>query len=155
HPYEEPVAFAHAVTGVHPREGYGALGELAAPEALGAFLDRVARALGTPAVRHVGDPKRPVRRVAVCGGSGLSFLPDALRAGADAYVTADVTYHRWFEAIAPDGLPRIALVDAGHAETERVAEALLADIVQEALPGVAVFRTEGRTDPSRIHVAAG
>ena len=154
HPYEEPVAFAHPVAGVPTREGYGALGELAAPEALVAFLDRVARALGTPALRHVGDPDRPVRRVAVCGGSGLSFLPDALRAHADAYVTADVTYHRWFEALSPDGAPRIALVDAGHAETERVAETLLADIVRAALPGVPVLRTEERTDPSRVHVAA-
>ncbi|HEX8384942.1 MAG TPA: Nif3-like dinuclear metal center hexameric protein, partial [Rubricoccaceae bacterium] len=112
HPYEEPVVLAHPVSGVETREGFGAVGTLPEPEALGAFLDRVAHALGAPALRHTGDPARPVQRVAACGGSGLSFLPDALRAGADAYVTADVTYHRWFEALGPDGGPRIALVDA-------------------------------------------
>ena len=153
HPYEAPVVFAAPVAGVAPREGFGALGDLPAAEALGAFLDRVARALGTPALRHTGDPDRPVRRVAVCGGSGLSFLPDALRQGADAFVTADVTYHRWAEALAPDGTPRIALVDAGHYETERAAETLLADIATAALPGVPVLRTRLQTDPSRVYVA--
>lgn len=153
HPYEEPVVFSHPVAGVAAREGYGAVGMLPAPEALGAFLDRVAAALGTPALRHTGDPDRPVSRVAVCGGAGLAFLPDALRARADAYVTADVTYHRWFEALGPDGAPRLALVDAGHYETEAVAEALLARIVGDALPGLPVHRTGGRTDPSRMHAA--
>ncbi len=154
HPYETPVITTHAARGVPAREGYGAVGDLPEPEALPAFLDRVAAALGTPALRHVGDPARPVQRVAVCGGSGLSFLPAAVRAKADAYVTADVTYHRWAEALAPDGLPRLALVDAGHYETERIAEALLADIAQAALPGVPVLRTAGRSDPSRVHVAS-
>ena len=153
HPYETPVVVTHAAQGVPAREGYGALGELPAPEALPAFLDRVATALGVPALRHVGDPARPVRRVAVCGGSGLTFLPAAVRAGADAYVTADVTYHRWAEAIAPDGAPRLALVDAGHYETERIAEALLVEIAAAALPGVPVLRTGLRSDPSRVHVA--
>ncbi len=155
HPYEEPVIFSHPIAGVAAREGYGAVGDLPAPESLAAFLNRVASALGTSALRHTGDPGRPVRRVAVCGGSGLSFLPDAFRSGADAYVTADVTYHRWFEALAPDGAPRLALVDAGHYGTEAVAETLLVDIVRRALPGVSVLRTGIRTDPSRIHVPAG
>lgn len=153
HPYEEPVVFAHPVSGVDPREGFGAVGDLPEAEPLGVFLDRVAHALGTPALRHTGDPERPVRRVAVCGGSGLSFLPDALQAHADAYVTADVTYHRWFEALGPDGRPRIALVDAGHYETEAVAESLLVDLVARAFPALPVHRTQSRTSPMAVHVA--
>lgn len=152
HPYEEPVVLSNAVAGVSPREGFGAVGDLAAPERLEAFLGRVSEALETPALRHVGNPERPVSRVAVCGGSGLSFLPAALRSGADAYVTADITYHRWAEALSPAGAPRIALVDAGHYETEAVAEALLAGIVAEAFPNVPVHRTRLRTDPSRFYV---
>ncbi len=154
HPYETPVITTHAAAGVPAREGYGAVGDLAAPEALGAFLDRVAAALGVPALRHVGNPERAVQRVAVCGGAGLSFLPAAVRAKADAYVTADVTYHRWAEALDPSGTPRLALVDAGHYETERVAEALLTGIAAAALPGVPVLRTALRSDPSSVHVAA-
>ena len=154
HPYETPVVFSTPVDGVAAREGYGAVGDLAAPLALGAFLDHVAQTLGTPALRHTGDADRPVRRVAVCGGSGGTFLPAAIRSGADAYVTADVTYHRWPEALAPDGTPRLALVDAGHYETEAVAETLLVDIVRQAFPDLPVYRTALRTDPSRVHVTA-
>jgi putative NIF3 family GTP cyclohydrolase 1 type 2 len=100
-------------------------------------------------VKYVGDAGRMVSRVAVCGGSGMSFFPAALASGADAYVTADITYHRWFEALAPDGRPRIALVDAGHYETERVAERLLARIVERGCPGVSVSATATRTSPVR------
>ena len=153
HPYEVPVVIAHPIEGVDPREGFGAIGSLPEAERLEAFLTRVSAALGTPALRHVGDPDRPVRRVAVCGGSGLSFLPDALRARAEAYVTADVTYHRWFEALGPDGDPRIALVDAGHYETEAVAEALLVDVLAEALPDLPCHRTRRSTNPTRVFVA--
>ena len=153
HPYEEAVVFAAPVAGVVPREGFGAVGTLPGAETLADFLGRVARALGTPALRHTGDPARPVRRVAVCGGSGLSFLPDAVRAGADAFVTADVTYHRWFEALGPDGRPRLALVDAGHYETEAVAEALLARVVGDAFPALPVHRARTRTSPVAVYVA--
>lgn len=152
HPYETPVVTTHAVAGVSLREGYGAVGELPEALALPDFLDHVGRALGVPALRHTADPARPVRRVAVCGGSGLSFLRDALASGADAYVTADITYHRWAEALGPDGAHRIALVDAGHYETERVAESLLADTVRDAFPDVPVLRTDGRSDVSRVHI---
>ena len=153
HPYEAPVVLAHPVAGVDPREGFGAIGDLPDEERLVAFLARVAGALGTSALRHVGDPDRPVRRVAVCGGSGMSFLPGALRASADAYVTADVTYHRWFEALGPDGEPQIALVDAGHYETEAVAEALLVDVIAEALPDLPCHRTRLTTNPMQVFVA--
>ena len=90
--------------------------------------------------------------MAVCGGAGLSFLPAALRAGADAYVTADVTYHRFFEALGTDGRPRIALVDAGHYETEAVTERLLADRLRAAHPGLDVRVTAHRTSPMRTFV---
>jgi putative NIF3 family GTP cyclohydrolase 1 type 2 len=54
-----------------------------------------------------------VQKVALCGGSGSDLLPDAVRSGADVFVTADVRYHTYQEA---EGT--IALVDAGHYETE-------------------------------------
>ncbi|MEM1117698.1 MAG: Nif3-like dinuclear metal center hexameric protein, partial [Bacteroidota bacterium] len=118
HPYEEPAVDVYPVEGTATRHGYGAVGALDESVPLSAFLARVADRLGAGALRYVGDPEAEVRRVAVCGGSGMSFLTAAIRAGADAYVTADVTYHRFFEAVDTEGRPRIALVDAGHYETE-------------------------------------
>ncbi|WP_412063216.1 Nif3-like dinuclear metal center hexameric protein [Rubrivirga sp. IMCC45206] len=152
HPYDEPAIDVYAVENRTTRQGYGAVGTLAAPESLAAFLARVRDALGAGALRYVGDDGQTVERVAVCGGSGLSFLPAALAAGADAYVTADVTYHRFFEALDPEGAPRLALVDAGHYETEAVTERLIADHLRAALPGLAVDVTRHRTSPMRTFV---
>jgi dinuclear metal center YbgI/SA1388 family protein len=100
------------------RRGSGRIGELPEPLPLAAFAARVAAGLPATAagVRVSGDPERPVRRVAVCGGSGDSFLADARRAGVDAYVTADLRHHPASEAAeAADGT---ALVDAAHWATE-------------------------------------
>ena len=149
HPYEEPAVDVYPLEGRATRQGYGAVGTLDAPEPLADFLGRVRDALGAGALRYVGDDGQTVERVAVCGGSGLSFLPAALAAGADAYVTADVTYHRFFEALGPDGTPRIALVDAGHYETEAVTERLIADHLRQRHAGLAVDVTRRRTSPMR------
>ena len=94
-----------------------------------------------------------VRRVAVCGGSGSSFLGLALASGADAYVTADVTYHLFSDALDAQGAPRLTYVTAGHYETERVTERILIDYLAAQLPTVRWSRTRTRTDPSRVHVA--
>lgn len=150
HPYETPAVDVYTLEGVAVGpEGYGAVGAVPSPEPLAVFLDRVRGRLDAPNLRYVADDARAISLVAVCGGSGLSFLPAALAAGADAYVTADVTYHRWFEALDADGRPRLALVDAGHYETERVAERLLAGIVGAAFPVLPVAVTRHRTSPMR------
>lgn len=152
HPYETPVIDVYANKVQATRQGYGAIGTLDQPLSLPAFLTHVRAVLGAGALRYVGDDTQSVSRVAVCGGSGLSFLPHALRAGADAYVTADVTYHRFFEALGTDGTPRIALIDAGHYETEAVAETLLADHLRTAFPTLDVRSTQTRTSPMRTFV---
>jgi dinuclear metal center YbgI/SA1388 family protein len=151
HPYEEPAFDWIEVQQDDPHSGFGAVGELASPMEADAFLDHVCRSLGTPAVRAV-VADGPVRRVAVCGGSGSSFLPAALAAGCDAYVTADVTYHLFFDALDEGGRPRLTYVSAGHYETERACEGLLVQTLQEAIPQTEWARTQTRTDPSRVHV---
>ena len=154
HPYEEPAIDVYPLDGPATRQGYGAIGRLDAPEPLAAFLDRVRGALGAGALRYVGDDGQTVERVADCGGSGLSFLPAAVRAGADAYVTSDVTYHRWFEALDVDGRPRLALVDAGHYETEAVTERLVAERLRRSHPDLDVAVTRHRTSPVRTFPGA-
>ena len=149
HPYEAPVIDVYSVEVPATDRGYGVVGRLDAPEPLAVFLERVRDALGAGALRYVGDDRQWVDRVAVCGGSGLSFLPHAVRAGADAYVTSDVTYHRWFEALDAEGAPRLALIDAGHYETEAVTERLIAGHLSGAFPDLDVAVTRHRTSPMR------
>ncbi|GAA4237553.1 Nif3-like dinuclear metal center hexameric protein [Actinomadura meridiana] len=100
-----------------PRRGLGRIGELDAPLTLRDFTDRVAAGLPSTAwgVRAAGDPDRPVRTVAVCGGAGDSLLDTARAAGVDVYLTADLRHHPASE-FAEHGGP--ALVDAAHWATE-------------------------------------
>ncbi|MBR1560094.1 MAG: Nif3-like dinuclear metal center hexameric protein [Clostridia bacterium] len=97
----------------------------------GAFADRVERALGGP-VRRFGDLDKPIKRVAVVGGSGGDYLSAAMAAGADAFVTGEISYHRALDA-ACDGL---CVVEAGHAATERPGILALADALQKAADAV-------------------
>ncbi len=153
HPYEEVAYDLIPVEQSYREAGLGAIGELDEPVTLAEFMDRTARALDNPALRFVGDPGQTIRRVAVCGGSGSDFIGLALRAGADVYVTADVTYHRYFEVLGNDGSARMALVNAGHFETERCTEDLLADRLSSALPGIRFETTSHRTSPVRSWIA--
>ena len=113
HPYEEPAY------DVYERRGdAGLLGRLGRPApgtTLHDLAERVSEALHDPALRVAGDPAREVGRVAVIPGSGGEFLGLAAAAGADAVVTGDLSPPQAREALARG----LALVDPGHAATER------------------------------------
>ncbi|GGV06464.1 GTP cyclohydrolase 1 type 2 [Actinomadura cremea] len=100
-----------------PRRGLGRIGDLAEPVALREFTARAAAGLPSTAwgVRAAGDPDRPVRTVAVCGGAGDSLLGTARAADVDVYLTADLRHHPASE-FAEHGGP--ALIDAAHWATE-------------------------------------
>lgn len=152
HPYEEVAYDVYDVHQKNTRAGLGAIGTLPEAEPLTAFLRRVAERLEAASLRYAGDPEASVRTVAVCGGSGSDFTKHARRAGADAYVTADVTYHKFFDVFTPDGTPQMALIDAGHYETEAITEQLLRDWLSARFPAVAWHRTTLRTSPMRTFV---
>ncbi len=152
HPYEEVAYDLYPVRQKNSRAGLGALGHLDDPMSLSAFLDRVASRLDAGSLRYAGDPDATVEQVAVCGGAGSDFIGTARSAGADAYVTADVKYHEFFDVLDPEGTPQMALIDPGHYETEALTEALLRDWLQERFPGVAWHRTDTTTSPMRTFV---
>jgi dinuclear metal center YbgI/SA1388 family protein len=113
HPYETPaydvVELAEPGLG---ETGTGRIGDVA-PTTLAGFAESVAAALPATAhgVRVAGDPERPVRRVALCGGAG-DFLLDAVRrTDADVYVTSDLRHHPAGEFLEQGGP---ALVDVAH-----------------------------------------
>ncbi|MBK9338111.1 MAG: Nif3-like dinuclear metal center hexameric protein [Lewinellaceae bacterium] len=122
--------------------GAGLLGELEVPMDEQAFLHHVKRALQSGCVRHTALRGRVIQRVAVCGGSGSFLLPEVLRAGADAFVTADFKYHEFFDA---EG--RVVIADVGHFESEQFTIELLRDIIREKFSNFALHLTEVRTNP--------
>jgi dinuclear metal center YbgI/SA1388 family protein len=161
HPYEEPAFDVLEIAELPSARGLGRIGELPAPEPLGAFVERVADALPATAwgVRAAGDPARTVTTVAVCGGAGDSALDAAIGAGVDAYVTADLRHHPAAEHLLAGSLPgrpTPALVDVAHWASEWPWCAQAADVMRAALGGsVAVRVSRHRTDPWTVAPSAG
>ncbi len=148
HPYEEPAYDLYPLLLTNSR-GTGRVAELPAPVTLRLFVATVAEALpGTAAgVRVAGDLDRPVQRVAVCGGAGDSYVDNALAAGADVYVTADLRHHPVREGVERG----LALIDAGHWASEWPWLRRAADETTSALSAaghtVAVTVSDLVTDP--------
>ena len=113
HPYEEVALDVYPVEGFPEGCGYGRTGTLPAPLTPAELVSHVSESLGFPA-RLVSEWHRRIRRVAVLGGSGGSFIPEVAASGAEAYVTGDLDYH---DALLAESLGLTA-IDAGHAATE-------------------------------------
>jgi len=152
HPYDEVAYDLYPVHKKNSQAGLGAVGTLDTPESFSDFLDRVARRLNAASLRYAGADGRPIERVAVCGGAGSDFIGTARRAGVDAYVTADVTYHEFFEVLDADGTPQMTLIDPGHYETEALTEALLQNWLQDRFVDVDWHRTDACTSPMNTYV---
>ncbi|GFO56051.1 GTP cyclohydrolase 1 type 2 [Geomonas sp. Red276] len=129
HPYEEPAFDLYPVLARGPARGIGRIGLLAEPVTAGLFACRVKEALGAAGVRLVGGSERPVKKVALCGGSGAFLVHEAARKGADVLVTGDLKYHEAREAEALG----IAVLDAGHFATEHPMVEGLAATLREVL----------------------
>ena len=110
-------------------------------QALEDFLSDVQCNLGCAGLRYV-DGGKPVRKVAVGGGSCSDAILDALHAGCDTFVTADVRYNAFWDAHDLG----INLIDAGHFATENPIVAVLAEKIAAAFPNVEVKISETHTD---------
>lgn len=95
-------------------ESLGRMGSLPAPMAVEDFARQVREALPAEHVRLVNAGARPVRKVALCSGSGAEFIQKAAFMGADVYVTGDVKYHEAQQAVELG----MHVIDAGHFATE-------------------------------------
>jgi dinuclear metal center YbgI/SA1388 family protein len=146
HPYEEVAYDIYNVENQNSNFGMGAFGTLPKPQPLGRFLKSVKRTLNSGTLRFTGRTANKVQNIAVCGGGGSDLLSDAIAAKADVFITADIRYHTFHTAAG-----KIALVDAGHWETEQVVLRPIADrirsIVQKADEPLTVLITKHRTNP--------
>ncbi len=135
----DALAGALGLSGVLPLEGGVRIGSVR-PTSLCAFADRVSETLGG-VVRRYGKPGTIVSRVAVLGGAGGSCADIARLAGADAFVTGEIGYHRALTAL--DG--GMCALEAGHAATERPAVRHLAGILR--FTGLDIEITESAIEP--------
>ncbi len=142
HPYEEVAYDVFPLAGGGGR-GLGRTGRLPAPMSARDLANLCEERLASPA-RLVGDADREVRAVALCGGSGSSLIPDAIRAGADAFVTGDLKHHQALDAAAAG----LTVIDAGHHGTEQPFVRVLAALLRDAGLGE-VLEAQTHTDPFR------
>ena len=80
-------------------------------------------------MRIVGDETLPVRRVALCSGSGGGLLKTVFASGAQVYVSGDLRYHDARDAQAAG----LGLIDIGHFAGEHLVLEPLSEKLAEAL----------------------
>ncbi len=113
-------------------EKIGRIGTLKCEIPLVEFTHSVIELLGCNGLRYV-DAGRPVHRVAVGGGACGCYIPQAVAAGCDTFVTSDLKYNDFLDT---EGLN---LIDAGHFPTENVVCPALRDRLQRAFPAADVL----------------
>lgn len=142
HPYEEVAYDIVSLDNELQSVGSGILGELTGAVAETDFLQILKEKFGLKLIRHTSFTGKAIQKVAVCGGSGSFLTAKALSAGADAYVTADIKYHEFFDA---EG--KMLLADIGHWESEQFTIDLIHDFLKEKFPTFAVLKTGVKTNP--------
>ena len=124
--------------------GSGIIGHLEEPETETDFLQRLKKTFEASCVMHNRLCGREIRTVALCGGAGAFLIPQAIRAGADVFVTGEIKYHE-FQGHEDDML----LASLGHYESEQYTIELLEEIIKGAFPQLPVSRTRVNTNPIR------
>lgn len=114
HPYEEVAYDLYPLINRGEEFGLGRIGYLPETVTYQEYLSQIKQVLNLHYLRYVGDLQRQIRKVAICGGSGSSYISTAAAKGADLYITGDVDFHSAQLAESVD----LALIDAGHYWTE-------------------------------------
>ena len=128
----------------NPDVGFGIVGMLPRAENAKALLARVKSIFGVEALRYSDIPSEDmmVRKVAVCTGAGRSNIDDALAAGAELYITADLRYNDFMM-----GENRMILADIGHFESELCAIRILYDVLSKKMCNFAVRKSANSRNP--------
>ena len=142
HPYEEVAFDLYPVDNDNIEAGLGCTGEFEHPLPEIDFLNLISSVFGAGVLRYSKLTGRAVKKVALCGGSGASLINNALGSGADAFVTADIKYHNFF-----DGDNTMLIVDIGHFESEKFTTEILYDLIIKKFPKFAVRFSETNTNP--------
>lgn len=120
----------------------GVIGEFSQPMDAAEFVAGVKKQFGVDCAMCNELLKRPVRRVAICGGAGDFLLDDAVKAGADAFVTGEMHYHVYFGREQ-----QIQICVIGHYQSEQYTKEIFKTIIEDECPGVPVVMAQTNTNP--------
>lgn len=126
HPYEEVAYDVYVLHEPQVQHTLGRIGQLDKPHNFFQFIDHLREVLYRSQLRLSWVKPKSIQTVAICSGSGTSFIEEAKRRGADAYITGDVKYHDMQLAKELD----LLLIDAGHFGTEYIVAKGLVELLK-------------------------
>jgi dinuclear metal center YbgI/SA1388 family protein len=142
HTYEEVAYEITELKNTNQNIGLGMIGELKNPLSEKEFLYFVKEKMKADGIRHSEFSGKTIKKVAVLGGSGSFAISNAIRAGADAFLTADLKYHQFYEAEN-----KLLLADIGHFESERYTKNYIVDFLRKKILNFAIVLSEENTNP--------
>lgn len=132
------------VVKVDDGEGLMRMGELEKALSCDEFVKYVAEKLNVGGIKYTPSDKK-IAKVAVCGGSGGDLYPFAIKAGADAFVTANIKHNQWIE-MRREGF---CVLDAGHFCTENTVIDPLVEILSINFDDAVIIASEVSEDPAK------
>ncbi|MDE6301951.1 MAG: Nif3-like dinuclear metal center hexameric protein [Muribaculaceae bacterium] len=118
--------------------GLGAIARFETPVSREELQRRVCHAFDSPVIRCSEGPEilKEISMIGLCGGSGGEFIPEAIAAGCQAYLTSDTRYHDFV-----DYGKRIFLLDIGHFESESCSKQIFYEAISEKFANFAVWKS--------------
>ena len=142
HSYEEVAYEVVTLDNSNQTRGMGMIGEFEKAISEQDFLKTLKNTFKTPVIKHSNYIGKPIKKVAVLGGSGSFAIGKAKASGADAFVSADMKYHDFFSAENS-----ILLADIGHYESEQYTKNFLVAYLSKKITNFAVVLSETDTNP--------
>jgi dinuclear metal center YbgI/SA1388 family protein len=142
HPYEEVAYEIVSLDNNNQEIGIGMVGELNEQMTEVDFLKFLKTTMNAKGIRHSKLLNKPIKKVAVLGGSGSFAIKNAINANADIYITADIKYHEFYKAEN-----KLIIADIGHYESEQFTKNLLVDILTKKFPNFAIILSQKNTNP--------
>ena len=147
HPYEEVAYDIYPLENNYEKVGIGMIGELPHPMEELDFLLHLKKNFGCEAIRHTAFRNQPIKKVAVCGGSGSFLINKAIASKADIFVSAEFKYNHFF-----DVEDRMMLADIGHFESEQFTKEVFYEILTKKFPNFALHLTGQKLNPVKYLV---
>ena len=142
HSYEEVAYEITTLENKNQHIGMGMIGELPQEIEEVTFLKHIKEVFKTGCVKHSALLGRPIKKVAVLGGSGSFAIQKAQAAKADIFITADLKYHQFYEAEN-----KLILADIGHYESEQYTKNLIVTYLRKKISNFAIILSDKNTNP--------
>ena len=134
HPYE---TMAYDVYKLQPsdsmlvgrQQGLGRIGDLTGETKLLSFALEIKKKLRLNSIKVAGKPDLPVKKAALCTGSGSSLINNFFASGAQVYISGDFRYHDARAAEAAN----LGIIDIGHFASEHLIIGVLAKRLREII----------------------